>query len=571
MNFTAMDTFDGVDLLFDPSEFKANRQARIPKEMKRIFRKLPEERREQEIYYAQIALRNIKCFAEFPDRMQKKIAEVGMYQKFEPRRVLLRQGHPAHNYYFILSGAVSVLVVEEGGSFARLATHLEKGQTFGELAIIKRGTRHSSIVVKEKSEFLTISVDDYHKIFMCGGVKSVNDPDHERFIKSLPFLQGWPVQRLGDEDSKCVFLYFKRGDVIVRDSQYSDWIIVVKSGSLTVLKKLRKVEAYEWKKPKVFTFMSDKEKRARHLQLTKMKKQILSELQIPLRESTDDTHTEDLQIREEGKLRPFVHPDPYPFLLLPAEGGSSEDVKVWDLGGGGGTGGGTTGKGDSDLEAMSYLHVPTDDPTPDVKVTAPAQEDTSVPSAETAEGEEEREREKNGDEVLPSGTIAEEDEIDERRSSSRSVRSSPKSPGAERLKKGNSASSFQPHVRTIQQDLEIKRDPDDISAADLNPEFVQVQTLTKGMCFGLSDLILGEGSNFCVVSNGADVLLVNKTFYHDHASEDLIRRMRQALCPYPSEEELQNRLQTSVDWDAYRQSTLAKTLKFVRLRKDTPV
>ena len=40
------------------------------------------------------------------------------------------------------------------------------------------------------------------------------------------------------------------------------------------------------------------------------------------------------------------------------------------------------------------------------------------------------------------------------------------------------------------------------------------------------------------------------------------------LCPYPTEEELQMRLQTSVDWDAYRQTTLADTLKSMRMRKE---
>jgi len=35
---------------------------------------------------------------------------------------------------------------------------------------------------------------------------------------------------------------------VVRDSNRSNWIIVVKSGSLKVMKRLRKVEAFEWRK-----------------------------------------------------------------------------------------------------------------------------------------------------------------------------------------------------------------------------------------------------------------------------------------------------------------------------------
>ena len=43
-------------------------------------------------------------------------------------------------------------------------------------------------------------------------------------------------------------MYYRRGDIVVRDSSVSTWIIVVKSGSLNVLKKLKKVEAFEWRK-----------------------------------------------------------------------------------------------------------------------------------------------------------------------------------------------------------------------------------------------------------------------------------------------------------------------------------
>ncbi|KAK7102621.1 uncharacterized protein [Littorina saxatilis] len=117
----------------------------------------------------------------------------------------------------------------------------------------------------------------------------------------------------------------------------------------------------------------------------------------------------------------------------------------------------------------------------------------------------------------------------------------------------------------------LLQDPDDITAADLNPEFVHVQTLTKGMCFGLSDLILGPQTSFCVVSNDADVILVNKQMYQEHASEGLLRKMRQDLCPYPSEEEIQTKLQTSVDWASYRQSALADTIKGMRLRRSVRV
>ncbi|GFS25789.1 cyclic nucleotide-binding domain-containing protein 2-like [Elysia marginata] len=110
-------------------------------------------------------------------------------------------------------------------------------------------------------------------------------------------------------------------------------------------------------------------------------------------------------------------------------------------------------------------------------------------------------------------------------------------------------------------------DPEEITAADLNPEFVHIQTLTKGRVFGLSDLILGQQTSFCVVSNGADCLLINKQMFQEHMPEALYRQLRMDLCPYPTEEELQKGLKVSVDWQAYKGITLANTLSFVKKRK----
>nr|KAG5711428.1 hypothetical protein BaRGS_025855 [Batillaria attramentaria] len=421
---------------------------------------------------------------------------------------------------------------------------MNRGGRGRELAIITRSARQSTVVVKQKSEFLSISVDDYHRIFMSGGVKSVNDPDHEMFVRSLPFLQGWPVERLQDEQAKCVFLYFKRGDVIVKDSMYSDWIIVVKSGSLAVLKKLRKVEAYEWRRSKAFTFVSDKEKRARQEKLTTFRKQVLPELGIPLKAHAPGGTAEDEQIRDEGKLRPFVHPD-IPGELVHSDG----DTKVWDLGSGG---------FDRDgIDHLSYVHVA-------------QQQEIRSPRGQGQRGPRTFATEDHRPSTVGSVSVSEDDKKESLGRRTHKAAQESKFPAVEEAPEEHGV--FKSDIRTIQQELDgDKKEPDDITAADLNPEFVHVQTLTKGMVFGLSDLILGQHTSFCVVSNGADVILVNKNLYHDHASEALLRRMRQDLCPYPSEEELQTRLQTSVDWNAYRQTTLADTLKSVRMRKQIRV
>ena len=121
-----------IDLMFDPSQFKADRQLRISEETKQVLAKSPGQRTETElhkvqrkysiilslfkviskthccciarnhfvgflfllfliksaflnlilyIFQAQVALRNLKSFAEYPMRMQTKIVQVGKYER----------------------------------------------------------------------------------------------------------------------------------------------------------------------------------------------------------------------------------------------------------------------------------------------------------------------------------------------------------------------------------------------------------------------------------------------------------------------------------------------------------
>lgn len=41
------------------------------------------------------------------------------------------------------------------------------------------------------------------------------------------------------------------------------------------------------------------------------------------------------------------------------------------------------------------------------------------------------------------------------------------------------------------------------------------------------------------------------------------------LCPYPSEEEMQSRLQNTVDWESYRSDIMLQTVNTVKPKRPT--
>ncbi|CAH3013636.1 unnamed protein product [Porites evermanni] len=233
-----------AELAFDASFFKANRKMRVSAEVKLILSVHPGQRTEQQLAKVLFSLRSIRSFAEYPQRIQHKLIKVGWFETHQAKRAILRQGHIPQAFYFVLSGSAVVTVMEEHENFARTVHFLRRGDSFGELAILHDTRRQSTVISREPIELLVISKEDFVDIFMlAGGIKNITDPDHQKFIQNIDFLKGWPVELMASNPKKCLFHFFRSGSVLVKDSNHSDWIYIIKSGSCQVLKKLRHVKS----------------------------------------------------------------------------------------------------------------------------------------------------------------------------------------------------------------------------------------------------------------------------------------------------------------------------------------
>lgn len=225
--------------LFDPKLFKANREVKISKEVKQILTSLPVERSNDQLQTVLYALQTLESFSELPLHMQQDVCKVAWLQSLPPNKIIIKQNHVAENFYFIINGAVTVLsendsTVEQ--PFTSLAT-LKKGAIFGDTAILKHCHRTATVVSRDPVQLLVIGKEDYRRIFM-GQTKTGEEPAHLKFCRSLDFLADWPVDLLLAHPENCLFQYFRRGSVIVKDSNKSDWLCVIVSGVCQVLLRL---------------------------------------------------------------------------------------------------------------------------------------------------------------------------------------------------------------------------------------------------------------------------------------------------------------------------------------------
>ncbi|XP_064636320.1 uncharacterized protein LOC135493189 isoform X2 [Lineus longissimus] len=236
---------DGLD--FDPNYYKACRQIQISDQAKQILMMDPKDRVDEQRHIALVSLNQaVDAFGEFPIKMQQSLVRRGWYEHFEAKRVIIRQGHFAENFYFILSGTAVVTILstnkKTGETSHNTVAFLKKGNSFGELALMYGGTRNATVTCKDDVELLAVGRDDFVDIFMH--VDKDVEPDHIQFLRLIDIFDGWPIGTLPYADPKtCLFTYFRRGVIMCRDSINNEWIYVVKTGSCRVLKALQPVKA----------------------------------------------------------------------------------------------------------------------------------------------------------------------------------------------------------------------------------------------------------------------------------------------------------------------------------------
>ncbi|KAL4230484.1 hypothetical protein ACF0H5_010866 [Mactra antiquata] len=251
---TTEENMKNAGLSFDPSVFKAKKEISLSSETKTVLTTPSDRRTPEMVQTAMFGLQSLRSYAEYPLHMQEKLAKVAWYEVVAPKRIIIRQGHFAENFYFILSGHAVVTILlkdpKTGASFVKTATVMKKGMSFGELALLHHSKRTATVTSQDTVQLLSIGRDDFFDIFMSGAEGDM--PDHIRFVSNLDFMNSWPIDELVEHSEHCLLHFFKRNTTIVADSNNSEWVYIVKSGSCVVLKKLKGVTAGAYmKKQKV--------------------------------------------------------------------------------------------------------------------------------------------------------------------------------------------------------------------------------------------------------------------------------------------------------------------------------
>ncbi|XP_046853521.1 cyclic nucleotide-binding domain-containing protein 2-like isoform X2 [Xenia sp. Carnegie-2017] len=231
--------------LFDPAWFKANREIRLSSETKAILCQDPNTRTREQVQTVFRSLQTLCSFGEYPLYHQKAMCQNATYQSYPKNATIIQQGHRAENFYFILSGSAKSIskhpVNGIGDRASESVSVMKRGMSFGEAEIMNDTLRTVTVTSKTPIELLVISKEDYAKIFF-GAMSETGRKSYIAFLRTVEFLKDWPVDMLESQPEQSQHCYFKRGCVIVQNSNNSPWLYIIKSGVCEVLIQLKSVK-----------------------------------------------------------------------------------------------------------------------------------------------------------------------------------------------------------------------------------------------------------------------------------------------------------------------------------------
>jgi Na+:H+ antiporter len=107
-----------------------------------------------EVTVGRSALERTPLFAGLDREHLDDVLAVGRRVSFEPGQAIVERGDPGDAMYIVLGGAAEVDV---GGRFHRL----ERGDFFGEMAVLAGKPREATVKAVEPVEALRIAADDF--------------------------------------------------------------------------------------------------------------------------------------------------------------------------------------------------------------------------------------------------------------------------------------------------------------------------------------------------------------------------------------------------------------------------
>lgn len=192
-------------------------------------------------------VKDVKCFAKLDPDQVRAIAGRITLEVFAPKQFICQRGDRGDKFYIILTGQVAVHrqapPAEENNDSQRtmeMPLYLERGNSFGDLALQSDKPRSASVQACEITELLVTTRADYEKY--AGAMNRRLTDERVRFLRQCPRIEdalykGFVTKQDIAAMANCLTEGTLSGNaMVVRQGDEVENMIFVRSGSLAILR-----------------------------------------------------------------------------------------------------------------------------------------------------------------------------------------------------------------------------------------------------------------------------------------------------------------------------------------------
>ncbi|ESO93799.1 hypothetical protein LOTGIDRAFT_228569 [Lottia gigantea] len=510
-----------IQLTFDVGKFKRDyiSEHMLNDETRNILKNTPGTRTPEQIVKILRCVKAIcKEFCKYPLAVQKKISQISFFDKYRYNRVITRRGLPSDGMFFVLTGT---LIEKVDGQ--KQPREITAGQVFGEDDLMCGRLRRRTIITKVETELLYLHRLDYWQIFsMTEDAHNISNLD---ICKCNTVFQHFPMGQLVKNLGTWTVMKYKYGRLIVEDSNKVDWIYVISSGEAKVYKYLSPgpvdVKARRKKIQETLNKQSPFYRRKQLLDFVQNRDYIKSSYKPSTYTPAKRAEVRSAPPGKSRESRINAARVAAKFAGLPMVSSARKETKVQIK-------------------------------LPDIIFTT-AESDSDSKSSKNEESDDEL---GCGLQKLPV-EYPEGFNLSPRRSSTLSALGFPS--------RGRSGSFMRtPMTSRPKTDQFVK-----VGKTQF-PAFVHVETLRPGHTFGLRACLEASemGPSVSLVSGECEILQINRKYFMKHCDDALYSLIRLMAKPFPSQDELIDRLDANIQWEEFKQMTLDNFLQEQRERKE---
>lgn len=184
---------------------------------------------------------------------------------------VIRQGDDGNELFVVSAGKLKCEKVFPGQSDPTFLKFYQRGDVFGELALMYNAPRAASIASLEESLLYSLDRDTFNNIVKTAAIK--RREQYENFLKKVEILSELEAYERAKLSDCLKTERFKKGDFIVKEGETGDKFYFVQEGTADALKLEdgKQVSVYHYKENDYFgelALLDDDNKRKASIQVT---------------------------------------------------------------------------------------------------------------------------------------------------------------------------------------------------------------------------------------------------------------------------------------------------------------